>query len=88
MKHKAELEEWEQNAINALTLKMLFAATIGTALAAVIAYILKASGFGSVNPELVFIPWGVALVFGISRAFHKGVMAERERTAKSTTKHK
>ena len=80
-----KLEEWEQAHINSLTLKMLFYATIGTAVAAGIAYILEQSDIQQINPELIFIPWGIALVIGISSGFHRGVLAERER-AKSAEK--
>ena len=89
---KKKLEEWEQAHINSLTLRILFYATIGTAVAAGIAYILAEMDVQKVNPELVFIPWGIALVVGISTAFHKGVLAERERSkapaAKATPKKK
>lgn len=76
-KHK--VEEWEKAAINALTLKMIFAATIGTLAATALAFILKQSGLGEIKPELLFAPWGIALVIGVSTSFHKGVMAERSR---------
>ena len=78
---KKRLEEWEQNHINSLTLKMIFAATIGTLAATAIAFILRKAGFAEIHPELLFIPWGIALVLGISTAFHRGVMAERHRSS-------
>ncbi len=76
---KQSVEEWEKAAINAITLKMIFAATIGTLVATALALILRKSGLGEIKPELLFAPWGIALVFGISTSFHKGVMAERNR---------
>lgn len=76
-KHKTE--EWEKAAINAITLKMIFAATLGTLAATLLAFLLRKSGIGDIKPELLFAPWGIALVFGISTSFHKGVMAERNR---------
>ena len=39
-------------------------------------------GEGEIKPELLFLPWGIALVYGVSISFHTGVMAERERAAK------
>lgn len=79
MKKKDAVKEWEKNKINALTLKMIFAATGGTLAATVVAYFLKHAGMYDVQPEMLFIPWGIALVFGVSMAFHQGVQAERER---------
>lgn len=76
---KNKSEEWEKAAINAITLKMIFAATLGTLAATAIAVILRKSGIGEIKPELLFAPWGIALVYGISMSFHKGVMAERNR---------
>lgn len=74
-----KLEDWEQNHINSLTLKLIFAATLGTLAATGLAFILKKTGIGEIKPELLFIPWGIALVFGVSMSFHRGVMAERNR---------
>lgn len=76
---KNKFEEWEKAAINAITLKMIFAATLGTLAATALAFILRKSGIGEIKPELLFAPWGIALVYGISTSFHKGVMAERNR---------
>lgn len=81
-------EQWQQNEINSLTLKLIFAATGGTLAATGIAFILKTAGVGEVKPELLFIPWGIALVFGVSLAFRKGVMAERTRAEKALTEGK
>lgn len=81
-KHK--VEEWEKAAINAITLKMIFAATIGTLVATALALILRKSGLGDIKPELLFAPWGIALVVGVSTSFHKGVMAERNRDKTGT----
>jgi len=72
-------EEWEQNHINSLTLKLILAATIGTAAATGIAFILQKAGIPEIRPELLFMPWGIALVVGISIAFRHGVLAERTR---------
>lgn len=74
-------EEWEQNHINSLTLKCIFAATIGTAAATAIAFIVQRAGAPEIRPELLFMPWGIALVVGISIAFRNGVLAERTRVA-------
>lgn len=79
MSRRRRIEEWEQNHINSLTLKMIFMATIGTLAATAIAFILRKAGFTEIHPELLFIPWGIALVLGISTSFHRGVMAERHR---------
>lgn len=78
----ARIQEWEKPFINALTLKLIFAAAISTAAAAVLALILRKSGFGEIKPELLFMPWGIFLVVGVSMSFHAGVMAERERANK------
>lgn len=76
-----KVEEWEQNQINSLTLKLIFAATGGTLAATGIAFVLQKAGVNEVRPELLFIPWGIALVAGVSIAFHRGVLAERARSA-------
>lgn len=81
---KNDLKDWEQNYINSLTLKTIFAATIGTLIATLIAYIIQKAGLGEIKPGLLFIPWGIALVYGVSIAFRRGVMAERERAEKSS----
>lgn len=77
--NKKNPESWAQDQINSLTLKMIFAATLGTLAATGIATIVKYQGWGLIKPELLFIPWGIALVFGVSVAFRAGVMAERKR---------
>lgn len=74
-------EKWQQDEINSLTLKMILAAAMGTLAATGIAVVLKYAGIGEVKPELLFFPWGIALVFGISIAFRRGVIAERERAS-------
>jgi hypothetical protein len=79
MLQKDSLKEWEENQINRLTLKFIFAATGGTIAATAISFILQKAGLGEIKPELLFIPWGVALVFGVSMSFRRGVLAERER---------
>lgn len=84
--HKTE--EWEQNHINSLTLKCILAATIATAAATAIAFILQKTGAPEIRPELLFMPWGVALVVGISVSFRRGVMAERARAADLAAKEK
>lgn len=81
-----KVEDWEQAEINSLTLKMIFYATGGTLVATAISYILNATSLGSINPELLFVPWGIVLVIGVSTAFHRGVMAERNRQSKSKPK--
>lgn len=74
-----KVEKWEQNHINSLTLKMILLATLGTVAATLLAFLLQRMGVPEVRPELLFMPWGIALVFGVSYGFHCGVMAERER---------
>lgn len=80
-----KIEDWEQAQINSLTLKMIFYATAGTLLATIVVIMTK-SDIGRSNPELLFIPWGIALVAGISMSFHRGVTLERERAAKALVK--
>lgn len=75
-------DAWQQNEINNLTLKLIIAATLGTLAATGIAFLLSRAGLPEVNPELLFIPWGIALVFGVSVSFRRGVMAERARAEK------
>jgi len=76
-----KVEKWERDHINGLTLKMIFAASLGTAAAAGIAFVLEKAGLPEVRPELLFMPWGIALVAGVSIGFHRGVLAERTRQA-------
>jgi hypothetical protein len=83
MLKKDKLQEWEDAQISTLTLKLILAATGGTLAATAIAYVLKTAGLGEVKPELLFVPWGIALVAGVSLAFRRGVMAERERAAQA-----
>jgi hypothetical protein len=78
-----KVEDWQKNEINALTLKLIFAATAGTLAATGIAFLLKTAGLGEIKPELLFIPWGVALVVGVSLSFRRGVLAERTRAEKA-----
>ncbi len=82
LKKFSGIQEWEKPLINALTLKLIFAAAFSTAAAAGLAFILRKSGFGEIKPELLFMPWGIFLVVGVSISFHAGVMAERDRLAK------
>ena len=79
---KPKVEEWEQNHINSLTLKLIFAATFATGIATALAFIMQKAGIPEIRPELLFMPWGIALVAGVSISFHRGVMAERARAAK------
>ncbi len=79
-----KVEEWEQNQINSLTLKLIFAATFGTLLATGVAFFLQKVGIPEIRPELLFAPWGIALVLGAAIAFHRGVLAERARASKAT----
>jgi len=76
-----QLDVNQRRRINRLTLKMILAAGAGTVAAAVIAYFLRKTGFGDIRPELLFIPWSVALVIGISAGFRYGVLSERDRQA-------
>ena len=76
-----KVEEWEQNHINSITLKLIFAATFGTLAATGLALTLQRMGTPEIRPELLFAPWGIALVIGVSIAFHRGVLAERARQA-------
>lgn len=87
-----DLEEWEKAHVNAITLKMIFLATGGTLLATAVAFVLRKTALGEIQPELLFVPWGIVLVLGISAAFKKGVEEERARqvavakaAAKTTT---
>lgn len=79
-----KLEEWEQNHVNSLTLKLIGAATLGTGAAMAIAFMLQKAGVPEIRPELLFMPWGIALVIGVSIAFHRGVLAERARPDKKS----
>ena len=74
-----KIEKWERGHINTLTLKMIVAATLSTAAAAAIAVTLQKMGVPEIRPELLFMPWGIVLVVGVSVAFHAGVTAERSR---------
>jgi len=77
-----KVEEWEQNHINNLTLKLIFAATVATLAATGLSVFLRGVGLGEVKPELLFAPWSIALVIGTAVSFHAGVMAERARNTK------
>ena len=81
-------EEWEQNHINSLTLKLIIAATMSTAAATAMAFLLRKAGIAEIQPELLFMPWGIALVIGVSVSFRKGVLAERLRAANSDKEKK
>lgn len=74
-----KVEKWEKNHINNLTLRMILLATFGTVAAAALAFLLQKIGLPEIRPELLFMPWGIALVFGVSYGFHQGVLAERTR---------
>ncbi len=76
-------EEWEQNHINSLTLKLIFVATLSTAAATMLAFLMQKAGIPEIRPELLFMPWGIALVLGVSMAFRSGVRAERARAAEA-----
>ncbi len=76
-----KVEEWEQDQINSLTLKLIFSAAFATLAATGIAITLQRVGLTLGRPELLFAPWGIALVIGVSIAFHRGVLAERARVA-------
>ena len=75
----SEKDERDKQEINKITLQMIFAATLGTAAAAGVAFIVRKAGIGEINPELLFMPWGVVLVAGVSLAFRRGVQVERGR---------
>jgi hypothetical protein len=83
---KMKLDDWEQTQVNSITLKLIFAATFGTLAATGIAYTLKKAGLPEIQPQLLFAPWGIALVVGVSVAFHQGVLAERARAAQANDK--
>ncbi|MCK5556169.1 MAG: hypothetical protein KAI76_08025 [Alphaproteobacteria bacterium] len=83
-----KVEEWEQNQINSLTLKLIFAATVGTLVATAIAFLLQKIGMPEIRPELLFAPWGIALVLGAAISFHRGVLAERARATKPAEEKK
>jgi len=76
-----KVEDWEQNHINSLTLNLILYATIATLVATLLSLAVKNVNIPQIMPELLFAPWSVALVLGTSIAFHKGVMAERDRNA-------
>lgn len=75
-------QDWQQHQINVITLRMILIATLATLIAAGVAMVLRDQGFGQVRPELLFLPWCVVLVYGVSIAFRAGVAAERERAAR------
>ncbi len=77
-----KVEDWEQNHINSLTLKLIFAATLATLAAAGISMLMGRMGMQRIQPDLLFAPWSIALVIGTSIAFHQGVLAERARNQK------
>ncbi|MBU6474478.1 MAG: hypothetical protein KGL10_05315 [Alphaproteobacteria bacterium] len=77
-----KVEDWEQNHINSLTLKLIFAATLATLAAAGISMAMRHFGLQQIQPDLLFAPWSIALVIGTSVAFHQGVLAERARNEK------
>lgn len=77
-----KVEEWEQNHINSLTLNLILYATIATLIATLISLAIHNVDIAKAMPELLFAPWSVALVIGTAIAFHKGVLAERDRAAK------
>jgi len=79
---KQRVEDWERGYINTITMQMLISATIGTLVATSLAFLLRKFSAGDISPEILFIPWGIALVLGISTAFHQGVLAERSRILK------
>jgi hypothetical protein len=81
-----KVEEWEQNHINNLTLKLIFAATVATLGATGLSVFLRGVGLPEVKPELLFAPWSIALVIGTAISFHAGVMAERSRMTKPAEK--
>ena len=78
----------DQSEVNSLTLQLIIAATVGTLAATGISYILKMTELGAIKPELLFIPWGIALVFGVSIGFQRGVHAERRRVQAQDDKNK
>jgi len=82
----SEDKKWQQNEINSLTLKLIVAATMGTLVATGLSLTLRSMGLAEVKPELLFIPWGIALVAGVSVSFRRGVIAERERAEKAASK--
>ncbi len=87
MEKDKSMRKWEQDHINDLTLQLILLATIGTLVATIITFILRKAGMADeIRPELLFIPWGIALVFAVSVGFRRGVMAERQRVEKSRKK--
>ena len=76
-----KVEDWEQNHINSLTLNVILYATIATLLAALLCVVMHKIDIPQVR-ELLFAPWAIALVIGVSVSFHRGVLAERARAAK------
>jgi hypothetical protein len=82
MFNKNKKDAWQEHEINSITLKLIVAATLGTLAATGISFISSQRGWGEIKPELLFIPWGIALVIGVSYAFRAGVAAERARAAR------
>ncbi len=76
-----KVEEWELNHINSLMLDLILYATIATLIAALLALALHMIDMPQVR-ELLFAPWGIALVICVPVAFQRGVMAERARAEK------
>ncbi len=70
-----KLHKAQQDEINSLTLHMILYATIGTLCAAFIALGLRLMQLATISPELQFIPWALALVFGVSIAYKRGVQS-------------
>jgi len=77
-----KVEDWEQNHINTLTLDLILYATIATLVATLIAFFAHKTDVPEIK-ELLFAPWGIALVLGTAIAFHRGVLAERARNTAS-----
>ena len=64
----------QQNEINSLTLNMILYATIATLCVALISLAIQNV---KIPPELMFMPWGIVLVIGISAAYRRGYKAGR-----------
>lgn len=73
----------EQHHVNDLTIQLMLLATIGTLVATILTFLLRGSGLPEIKPELMFVPWSIALVFAVPAGFRRGVMAERERAEKA-----
>jgi hypothetical protein len=72
-------EKLQQNEINSLTLNMILYATIATLCVALLSVGLKMVHLSEISPQLMFMPWGIVMVVGISTAYRRGYKTGRSR---------